>query len=448
MPLLRQSVATKEHGDRLELLSHSYKKASGSFKNETGAIQLLQEAVKCSHDLCTFMATGTSQTWSSIRLDDKRRETVEKIGRYYGLCVFLSKMTRLYPALFSDLILEVLRPYKPTRTKTSIQISPDQPSVYCYVHAEIQLIVFYDTYSSRDSQSPRTLGVCKSACFLCNLFISLHDTYLISHTHGRLYDQWTVPDLKEYKPTQRDQYRSIIKVIYQKCTGTLWVLPPNVPQCPAESKCDLREAPSSIAATTAASNSSQTTIEGPTTVGEDEPGTAKLDARASTSMQEILSQSGNDAPGKDIPSSQASDQDYTPRDSPKTERELLESCVQSFTKTSTDEHSISNHSLGLQAQNESVVSPLQYQVNHLDPLYIPLEGIHLDVEADGPTEGKLTFGMLPDPAKQDARTVDVDALAPGQDVVLRRDIGISILHINLLRSGHQPTGIRIEWLPS
>ena len=60
------------------------------------------------------------------------------------------------------------------------------------VHAEIQLLFFYELNSQRIR--PRTICSSKSACYLCDLFFRLHGQYYVPRTHGRLYNRWTLPD--------------------------------------------------------------------------------------------------------------------------------------------------------------------------------------------------------------------------------------------------------------
>lgn len=61
----------------------------------------------------------------------------------------------------------------------------------CTVHAEIQLVLHYEVHPVK--VLPRMISSSKSACFLCNLFVSLHGTFCLPRTHGVLYDQWTLP---------------------------------------------------------------------------------------------------------------------------------------------------------------------------------------------------------------------------------------------------------------
>ncbi|KAL9630552.1 MAG: hypothetical protein Q9204_004664, partial [Flavoplaca sp. TL-2023a] len=59
------------------------------------------------------------------------------------------------------------------------------------VHAEIQIILFYDQNPSL--RPPRIIGSSKSACYLCNLFVHHHESFQVARSHGRLYDRWILP---------------------------------------------------------------------------------------------------------------------------------------------------------------------------------------------------------------------------------------------------------------
>ena len=78
-----------------------------------------------------------------------------------------------------------------------------------YVHAEVQLAVFHRLQRTRPS--PRTIGTTKAACYLCNLFLSLHPQYTISATHGVIFDAWTIPDVMSYSAEDRRELRSIVQ---------------------------------------------------------------------------------------------------------------------------------------------------------------------------------------------------------------------------------------------
>ncbi len=78
-----------------------------------------------------------------------------------------------------------------------------------YVHAEVQLAVYHRLQRTRPS--PRMMGTSKAACYLCNLFPSLHPQYKISATHGMILEAWTIPDVMSYSPEDRRDLRNIIR---------------------------------------------------------------------------------------------------------------------------------------------------------------------------------------------------------------------------------------------
>ena len=47
----------------------------------------------------------------------------------------------------------------------------------CFVHAEVQLVVYYDSISPADGIRPRVIGTSKATCFLCQLCIKEHGSY-------------------------------------------------------------------------------------------------------------------------------------------------------------------------------------------------------------------------------------------------------------------------------
>ena len=85
--------------------------------------------------------------------------------------------------------------FKTTLTSLSDQFRNEMANFKPKIHAEIQLLFFYEQYS--DLQRPRILCSSKSACFLCNLFVGLHGKFLVRRTHGVLYPKWTLPAVDE-----------------------------------------------------------------------------------------------------------------------------------------------------------------------------------------------------------------------------------------------------------
>ncbi|KAI9710169.1 MAG: hypothetical protein M1812_007500 [Candelaria pacifica] len=78
-----------------------------------------------------------------------------------------------------------------------------------FVHAEVQLATFHRLQKTRPS--PRTIGTSKAACYLCNLFLSLHPQYRISATHGVIFDAWTIPDVISYSEEDRKELRNVVQ---------------------------------------------------------------------------------------------------------------------------------------------------------------------------------------------------------------------------------------------
>ena len=60
------------------------------------------------------------------------------------------------------------------------------------VHAEIQLLFHYEAKSD-DRLRPRVICSNKHACFLCNLYVTVHGSFYIPGSHGKLYPQWRIP---------------------------------------------------------------------------------------------------------------------------------------------------------------------------------------------------------------------------------------------------------------
>ena len=76
--------------------------------------------------------------------------------------------------------------------RTKFQSRMSNCTIPWKVHAEIQLLLFYEQQPHKIR--PRIISSSKSACYLCNLFIHLHGEFHISRTHGRLYDRWILPE--------------------------------------------------------------------------------------------------------------------------------------------------------------------------------------------------------------------------------------------------------------
>lgn len=152
----------------------------------------------------------TPQVGSAI----KCLRQVEKIAGYRRMSLHFVNTARRHPQLFQHgLTLDFLAPYQSVPTS----IGYESWATSCHVHAEIQLAVHYDLSLQEGSADeflhPRCIGISKWLCFLCYRFLQAHGCFFPSKTHGRLYDQWTIPDVSQFGSKSIEKYRGILKTI-------------------------------------------------------------------------------------------------------------------------------------------------------------------------------------------------------------------------------------------
>ncbi|KAI4245032.1 MAG: hypothetical protein LQ352_006639 [Teloschistes flavicans] len=506
LPKFRDNPHASRHVQSLKRLIANYKDVR---KKQTDQAQVFQKAVESSLDFWTAIATLDGYPTSISTVDEnstrvaKTIEQVGKVGRYKDVCILLIKAARRYPGLFGNLKLEMLPPYM----SRSSHISFMRKRVDCLVHAEIQLLTFYGLTQLSDSRQPRVLGVSKSACFLCDLFISLHGHFFFSKTHGRLYDTWTVPDLVEYLPDQRQEYRRIIRAIDRACTGLVARRSKLIRPYPAESSRSLNEyrTYSPMAATTVTCASSQVTLsqlehtengevdsnafglenhdemDRASTSGMPEPELLSLGTRNSSQVR--LHHSGlslKDEPAQGIPDiatasspspeviQARSCHDEAERKSypAQVDSELQASSFRSPTRPSIDigphgisvedfSHTVSHPVSSLEGTDSSVLPAVQkparknssrQMLTQSGAFSTLLEGLHIHFEAEEPTQGSMKITPLPGDLQPLARAIKVDTLTPGEVVDLYRDDAASSLYLSLCRNGHRPIGIELVWL--
>ena len=185
-------------------------------KTEDGE-RLLKEVIIQSYGICTSEGTQTlEETVTRHGFDpgevtfNKHIRQLNKIGRYWGLCKSMTDDSRRYPTLFTNAQLRSLRPYQGMNSHISFI---DGQRARCLVHAEIQIIAYYGNIRNTSALVPRVIGASKSACYLCNLFIQLHGQFFITKTHGHLYERWNFPDLADFKPADRVNYRRVLSAM-------------------------------------------------------------------------------------------------------------------------------------------------------------------------------------------------------------------------------------------
>ncbi|EPS38038.1 hypothetical protein H072_8257 [Dactylellina haptotyla CBS 200.50] len=197
----------------------------------------LSNLVRSTYQLCTSQLIrdyahrlGSMGPTPQIRSAVKTLRQIEKIAAYYRVASTLVQVLRKYRRNFQSLEFTYLQPYSSIPTS----IGYEAWAKTCHIHAEIQLIVYYDTHQNHCNQTsrpPRVIGTSKYLCYLCYLFIERHGRFPTTNTHGRLYDQWTVPDLREYSEPQREKYKQILQAVDEEIVKRgdeppLWRLEP------------------------------------------------------------------------------------------------------------------------------------------------------------------------------------------------------------------------------
>ncbi|TVY35713.1 hypothetical protein LOCC1_G005827 [Lachnellula occidentalis] len=173
-------------------------------------------------------ARATDQMASAL----KSLRQIQKIASYRRMSISLVGIAKEYHSLFEGgIALSYLTPYESVPTT----IGYEEWATTCHVHAEVQLAVHYDMIPQQKEQlflKPRAIGISKSLCYLCYRFLLAHQGFFPSRTHGRLYDQWTLPDLAEFDEAIVKRYRNILKDIDEEvCRHTenepeLWRIEP------------------------------------------------------------------------------------------------------------------------------------------------------------------------------------------------------------------------------
>ncbi|KAF2745459.1 hypothetical protein M011DRAFT_447261 [Sporormia fimetaria CBS 119925] len=212
----------------VEALSTIYTNFETTAPSSSDEFDALKELVSASYDFCLDVrirefverlersvsnSTPTSQVASTI----KTVRQIEKIGAYLRIAKALVETSRAYPELFRRKPgLEFLTPYQPVPT----EIAYEEWAKSCHVHAEVTMVVFYELRAQRtrdegegERKEPRVMGTSKYHCYLCYLFLKHQGRFPPVNTHGRLYDQWTIPDLEEYGMEVRERMREVVRKV-------------------------------------------------------------------------------------------------------------------------------------------------------------------------------------------------------------------------------------------
>jgi hypothetical protein len=224
----REAGARRTVESRLQTLAPHYEAFEASEPGSHSETESLKKLIKASYECCKSKevaefakrledspsTTPTAKVASAI----KCLRQIEKIAAYWRIAMSLVDTARGYPSLFQTrLELAFLTPYKSVLTA----IGYEAWATTCHVHAEVQLAVHYDLLfqapqvanANRVFHRPRVIGTSKWLCYLCYLFLRCHASFVPSNTHGRLYDQWTIPDLFEFDTQVCGHYRSILRAM-------------------------------------------------------------------------------------------------------------------------------------------------------------------------------------------------------------------------------------------
>lgn len=474
----------------LKSLSETYQAIDNGVGDPIETTLKVRNAVRKSYDICT--KDGTCSLEETIRsygfnasliCQSKAMRQVNKIGRYWGLCVDMPEDSRRYRVLFENVILQCPLPYRTVPTSISYKTSRKQ-LLDCHVHAEIQLVISYDKEDPRETLKPRAIGVSKAACYLCNLFIRTHGHFFITKTHGQLYDQWTIPDLSTYTSQQRDHYRQILKSMDAKIQADIPRQPKRKRQGHAGSwlslSTTLKKSTLPSDAGTILSDRSIGTFEpllsGPVTPGASPPPAPSAQSPGLPTPPASLVQSLYPLQKTLTPSESsvsAIPAVLSTRLTPKSSTPALEPVA--HLPSPTD----SVHSMPYQPQIKEIPRtnkpndlttppspPSSISTISLHPLNIPVTrtitahqfaqfsyaGLHVTIEVEGPCKVEATATQNPN--GNAAAPIDVDQMRPGEAIELAGDEGASGMMLLLRHTEVNPPsepnsmalGLDLRWL--
>jgi len=208
--------AKKEKPERQLVESHLHELSLvyENFETSQAEFSSLLQLVDSSFTFCSerniqdflWRLQTSSKPTPQVAAAIKSIRQIQKIAAYRRVCISLVQTAKHYPALFQNIDITYLTPYRAVSTSTAYE----EWAKTCHVHAEVQLAVYYDL--NRQCR-PRCIGTSKWLCYLCYQFLRAHADFFPSRTHGRLYDQWTIPDLEEFDEVLSLRYRGIVQAI-------------------------------------------------------------------------------------------------------------------------------------------------------------------------------------------------------------------------------------------
>ncbi|KAI9730071.1 MAG: hypothetical protein M1834_006063 [Cirrosporium novae-zelandiae] len=192
-------------GEAIRRLNESYIFLESTKLSEEEEQEILGQIAKEAYNISTLMRRRTLETALKERNVDiaafmKPIRQLDKLSRYWGACKALSRLARHYRASFTDFAFTPISNYGP------MQVAGQNR----HVHPEITMVTFLSTHILRSR--PRVIGINKSSCFLCDLFIKQHRKYYIPNTNGKLMENWSIPDIEQvpYNSETRDKIQGVL----------------------------------------------------------------------------------------------------------------------------------------------------------------------------------------------------------------------------------------------
>jgi hypothetical protein len=229
----------RDRARNLQVLFTKLEKISDLDAEKIGAQRLIGEIVEEAYEfsVATDLQAALEQSTLNPSLKKYLQEAISKLGKYFSavsdlVCAARDRKCRIFhkihveafqiyvPAFIKEVPQELLPSSIPVEimnlptgraeeVKHGLQQRMVEVSESRTVHAEIQLLFFYELYPK--SPRPRIICSSKSACYLCNLFFNVHGGFHVPRTHGRLYDTWVLPDWLDVPENRHQDLIAITK---------------------------------------------------------------------------------------------------------------------------------------------------------------------------------------------------------------------------------------------
>ncbi|OAP64272.1 hypothetical protein AYL99_00244 [Fonsecaea erecta] len=410
----------------------------------------LQEVVK----ECYAIATSEGQMPFRLNLENaglsaqqwfnnKYITQIDKLGAYHRIPQTLAREARRRKSrhLFSNVKAYYIDPFEARISSISL----DGKKTPCYVHAEIQLVVHY--LLSMTPVLPRVIGTSKEACFLCHLFIKRIGTFLVTATHGRLYDQWTIPDLAEYTPGQVTALRTVIRRMNRDCSLLGRKKHPRRGYHPLTSRQNLYEMPTFSPLSTLLSarfDTQSSLLPAADETGQGLLGSPAPRSRASAASRMPLSNDGS-PPHTDGETTTTTDSWWN---------SSLKTDTRHHSGSSTPSKTESHDAVLSEVNSESTItsstltsnSRVPVRVSPDTPQLINTADLAIVVEIQPPRYGNISLITGSEIGKStSSRLVKLEDIQPGEEVSFQRSENETSMVLRLQQGGFDMCCLALEW---